>query len=51
MKEESTDHYSELMKKPKKMRVNNEFPIILTEAIYPNDIPNIYINQKAEIYL
>ena len=30
IKDESSDHYSELIKRPKKMRLNNEFPIILT---------------------
>ena len=30
IKDESTDHYNEIIKKQKNMRVNYEFPIILT---------------------
>ena len=47
----SSDHYREILKKPFKRRVNEQFPIILTNAIYPTDIPNLSIQTKAQLYL
>lgn len=46
----STDYYKDIIKAPKKLRINTEFPIILMQTIYPKDIPNIYLNQKSQIY-
>lgn len=43
----SSDHYKDILKKPVKQKVNSEFPVLLMEAIYPADIPNLPIHPKA----
>lgn len=37
-----------LLKRPKKMRVNTEYPIILNEVFYPSDLKSqLFIGPKA----
>jgi len=41
-----------LVRRPKKLRTNAEFPIILSEVFYPSDLKSqLLINSKAELYL
>ena len=41
-----------LIHRPKKLRMNIEFPIILNEVFYPSDLKDqLFISPKAEIYL
>ena len=41
-----------LLKRPKKMRVNTEYPIILNEVFHPSDLKSqLFIGSKAELYL
>jgi hypothetical protein len=41
-----------LIQRPKKIRLNNEFPIILNEVFYPSNLNNqLFISPKAEMYL
>jgi len=41
-----------LITRPKRLRVNSEFPIILNEIFYPSGLKNqLFISPKAEIYL
>jgi tetratricopeptide (TPR) repeat protein len=41
-----------MIHRPKKLRINTEFPIILNEVFYPSDLNNqLFISAKAEVYL
>jgi hypothetical protein len=41
-----------LLRRPKKIRVNTEYPIILNEVFYPSDLKSqLFISAKAELYL
>lgn len=37
-----------MIRRPKKLRINTEFPIILNEVFYPSDLNNkLFISAKA----
>lgn len=49
--ENSANHFNEITKVYQKARINNEFPIILMDAVYPNDLGSLSLIESSQIYL